>query len=129
MKQLFGIIFTLVFLNACSESFKTVDAKAFNNKIANRTDITTPEELVKLYYADPERSVPAKISIHTSKLKEDSYVITLIDEGLEDDSQSAEKIIMLARQTGETWVVIQIKKNWKYEDGRGHTNWGTKPCN
>ena len=115
-------------MTSCSESFKTIDTKAFNEKIASRTDIKTPEELIKIYYDYPANEGNPKLTVNSKELSDKSVEITLIHEGLEDDSQSGEKIVMTAKLTGQTWTVIEIKKNWKCWDGRGHTSWGTTPC-
>jgi hypothetical protein len=127
MKYLFWLFITLPFLSACSESFKTLDEKTFNAKIAERSDINSPEELIKLYYNYPE--VEQKISIQVKDLPDNRFETTLIHEGIEDDSQFGEKIIMLAERKGKTWNVIEIKQNWKCWDSRGDGNWGIVPCN
>ncbi|CAN5327384.1 hypothetical protein BH09BAC5_BH09BAC5_19770 [soil metagenome] len=129
MRQKFGLILILTFLASCSESFNILDIKTFNDKIASRTDIKTPEELINIYYDYPAGEGNPKLTIQTRDLGDNRVEITLIHEGLEDDSQSGEKIVMTAKQIGQTWTVIEIKENWKCWDGRGHTSWGTTPCN
>ena len=116
-------------MTSCSESFNKLDAKAFNEKIANRTDIKTPEELIKIYYVYPASEGNPKLTINTKDLGDNRIEITSIHEGLEDDSQSGEKIVMTAKKNDQNWTVIEIKENWKCWDGRGHTSWGTTPCN
>ena len=127
--RLFGLLILLSCLTSCSESFQTVDPKKFNEKIADRTDIKTPEELITLYYDWPESEGKPKLTIRANKSGDSNYEITLIHEGLQDDSQSGEKIVMKAKLNGPTWIVTEIKKNWKCWDGRGHSGWGTDPCN
>jgi hypothetical protein len=129
MRQLFGLIITLSLLTSCSESFNSPDTKAFNDKISSRTDIKTPEELIRIYYDYPANESTPKLTISTKDVSDNNVEITLIHEGLEDDSQSGVKIVMTAKQTKETWTVLQIRENWKCWDGRGHTSWGTTPCN
>jgi len=119
----------LTFLASCSEAFKTIDAKKFNEKIATRTDIKTPQELIKLYYDYSESAGNPKLTIEAKDLGNNSFEIILIQEGFEDDSQSSQKIVMTAKQTGLTWIVKEIKENWKCWDGRGQTSWGIRPCN
>ena len=128
MRQLFGLIITLTLLTSCSESFNKLDTKAFNEKIARRTDIKTPDELIRIYYAYSASEVNPKLTINSKGLSDKSVVITLIHEGFEDDAQSGEKIVMTAKLTGLTWTVLEIKENWKCWDGKGHTSWGTTPC-
>jgi hypothetical protein len=109
MKFLFTIL-SLTFLLSCSESYKLLDPKAFNEQIVTRTDIRTPEALIMFYYNYPEEEGPQNIMIESGKLNDNSYEITLVHEGIGDDSQAAEKIIMKAELNGQTWRVIEIKK-------------------
>jgi len=128
--KLFIVLIPLVSIfGSCSESFNILDAKTFNEQIANRTDIKTPDELIKLYYNyKPEKEGKQKLLIQTIHLGENKYKVTLIHEGLLDDSMSSIKIVMIVKQTGLTWIVIEIKENWKCWKDRGHTNWGTALC-
>jgi hypothetical protein len=128
MRQISGIVVILAFLISCSASFRKLDCHKFNEKIRSRTDIATPEELIKLYYNYPESEGTPKLSVQTVDLGKGNFEITLIHEGLEDDSQSAEKIVMTAHLKGQVWTVNEIEESWKCWDGRGHTNWGTSPC-
>ncbi len=129
MKQIFGLIIILICLTSCSELFKTIDPKTFNEKIADRTDIKTPEQLIRLYYNYPENEGHPILTIKVNKSENGNFDIILTSEGLEDDSLSGEKIVMKAKLNGQKWVVIEIKKNWKCLNGRGHASWGTKRCN
>jgi len=128
MRLLFGLTITLTLLTSCSESFKTIDTKAFNSKIASRTDIKTPEDLIKIYYDSPANEGTSKLTISTKELRDNHFEITLIHEINGDDSQSGIKIIMTAKQAGKTWIVSEIKANWKCWETRGHTSWDTTLC-
>ncbi len=136
MKKTVILLSVLVLAISCcgKESFNILDTKEFNDKIANRTDIKTPDELIKLYYNYDDLEMfyhqegKQSVTIRVVSLRENRYEITLIHEGLLDDSQSGEKIVMTAKQTGASWTVTEIKKNWKCWAGRGHTNWGTELC-
>jgi hypothetical protein len=128
MKQLIISILILVFAGSCSESFVQLDPQKFNEKIAGRTDIKTPKDLILEYYDNPD-SEGSETTVETVELSDNKYEITLIREGLGDDSQFAEKIVMKAKQKEQQWNVIEIKWNWKCMTGRGHTSWGTETCN
>ncbi|MFM2386944.1 MAG: hypothetical protein RL660_1701 [Bacteroidota bacterium] len=128
-RKLFIVLISLTFFASCSESFKRIDPTSFNEKIKNATNIKTPEELVKIFYNYPATEKVPKLTTYAKKLGDSTYEITLVHEGLEDDSQSGEKIVMKAKQDGQTWVVIEIRKNWKCWEGRGQKNWETIPCN
>jgi hypothetical protein len=129
MKRLVIILIFLALLTSCSESFKIIDPTKFNEKINSRTDIKTSTDLITLYYDYPKSEGTPTLSITSDKIGGNSYEITLIHEGLEDDSQSGVKIVMKAKLNGQVWSVTEIKKNWKCWDGRGHVTWGTVPCN
>lgn len=121
---LFSLLFT-----SCSEKFEYVDSLKFNNSIANRTDIETAEELIGLYYGFPENEGTQNISIETKKLELGKIQVTLVHDEMKDDSIKALKIVMIVKQIDQSWTVIEIKKNWKCWEGRGHTNWGAEYCN
>ena len=126
MKRLFFI--GLLFLSACEESFEHVDPTIFNNSISERSDIVTSEDLVNAYYHPTLGEGNPSLTIETKPYKGDMVLITLIHDGLLDDSIKALKIIMIAKKESGTWTVIEIKKNWKCREGRGHVNWGSDLC-
>lgn len=128
MTRIFRLIFFIFLLSSCSESFKTLDQKAFNQQIAGRTDIKTPEELIKLYFNWPPNEGTPQVSVETENLGDNKFKITLIHSHMDDDSEAAEKIVMTAHLTGLIWTVDELKMNWKCWDDRGHTSWGTGAC-
>jgi len=131
MKKTVLIILSVLVLltSSCGqESFNILDTKEFNDKIADRTDIDSPEELIEIFYDHSEVDDNSTITINTIDLGENIYEITLIHEGLPDDSVAGRKIVMTAELTGTTWIVTEIKENWKCWEGRGSAKWGTKLC-
>jgi len=116
-------------LTSCSEKFEYVDSTKFNNSIASRSDIETAEELILFYYGYSESEGTPNISVETKELKLGKIQVTLVHDDMKDDSMRAVKIVMIVKQTDQSWTVIEIKKNWKCWEGRGHTNWGTEYCN
>ena len=130
MKELLIVALIAIFMTSCSESFENVDSTEFNNSIAARTDIETAQELITLYYGYPEESEgETNISIEAKELGSGKIQVTLVHDKLKDDSLQALKIVMIAKQKGQSWTVLEIKKNWKCWEGRGNTNWGTEYCN
>jgi len=129
MKYFFIAIFSSILLTACSEQFKTLDTKAFNEIIVGRTDIKTAEDLIKMYYDYPAEEGQPHLNISTTILADSIVEITLIHEGLEDDSQLGEKSVMQAKLINQSWQVLSIKENWRCRDGFGWSSWGTTPCN
>jgi len=125
-----ALILCAAIFSSCIESFKTLETKSFNEKIADRTDIETPEKLIKLYYnydCSHDEGNPT-ITTRVRTLGKNTYQITLIHDGLTDDSLAGIKFVMTAQRTGATWVVTEIKTNWKCWVDRGHPYWGTGRC-
>ena len=129
MKGILIVGLVTVFMTSCSESFDNIDSTEFNESIATRTDIKTAEELIMLYYGSPESEGVPDISIQTMELEFGKIQVTMVHDKLMDDSMRAVKIIMTVEQKDQSWIVLEIKKNWKCWEGRGHTNWGTEYCN
>lgn len=128
MRNFLSII--LITLNlACSESWKTIPATEFNKTIAGRIDIKTAEDVAKLFYAYPENEGNPSVQISKKALGKRTFEVQLIHDNQEDDSQRAEKIILVIEKIGLSWKVLEIKTNWKCRDGRGHTDWGIEYCN
>ncbi len=111
-----------------AEMFQEVDPADFNARIANEK-IGTVEEVVEMYYPiEPAEGEGPQVSMHSETMEDGSHVVTLINEGVMDDSIAAEKIVMTATEMDLHWTVTSIKKNWKCREGRGHTDWGTEYC-
>lgn len=113
---------------SCTESFKIIDVKKFNKKIAKRVDINSPEELIKLYYNYPASEGTPNLDIQTKQLEGSRVEITLIHSGLNDDSQSAVKLVMTADRIGQRWTFIELKENWRCWSDNNQTSWGTTLC-
>ena len=126
--RMFCILFYLVLFSACSEQFKTEDPTEFNNKIANRTDIISAEELIKIYYNYPAEEGDPKLEISSKEISDGRIEVQLIDDFQQDDSVKATKIIMTVGLEKGIWHVYFIKTNFKCYEGRGHTDWGTEWC-
>ena len=128
MKKLFLIILPLLLCASCAEPFKEINPSEFNAKIALRTDIKSPEDLVLLYFDYPENEAKPELQITTKSLQNDSFEVTLIHTKLEDDSMEGEKIILTAKLSKQQWIVTEIKRNWRCWKDRGHISWGIESC-
>jgi len=118
----------LLLLPACVESFDQVDPRKFNQTLSGIGDLKTAEEVIELYYAYPPEEGDPKLSIEKWEMEDGVYEVVLIHDGQQDDSQRATKIVMKMKKRGEIWQVLEIRKNRKCWEGRGHTNWGTAYC-
>jgi hypothetical protein len=124
MKELM-LLFLLLFLASFSA---TVDSTEFNSQIASHTDINSPEELIKLYYGPYEVEGNSKLTITTKTSDDNKFEITLIHNGIGDDSVSDIRIVMTAQRSKQTWTVLSIQKSWKCHDGRGYSYWAATKC-
>jgi hypothetical protein len=129
MKRYFLFVPLALFFASCGEPYKSIDPKEFNDMISKRTDIRTPSALIHLYYPTINDGVEPTTSIETKSLGGGEFEIIMVSEHLGDDSQQAEKIIMMAHDNGNTWTVNEIRLSWKCYEGRGSTNWNATPCN
>jgi len=127
-RLLIGLFVVLAALTSCSESFKAIDPIAFNQKIAGRDDIISPEQLITEFYDYPESEGKPQLTITTTELGDGHFEITLIHLGLDDDSQSGQKIVMSAQHKEGRWTVLEIKENWKCWESWSFNDWGTTPC-
>lgn len=125
MKTFLAIFLTLFLIGSCTTS---LDTKAFNQQIEKRTDIDSPEELIKLYYGPYEVEGNSKLTITTKTSGDNKFDITLIHNGIADDSVSDIRIVMTAKKNNKTWSVLSIHKSWKCHEGRGHGYWGGAKC-
>lgn len=127
MKKIFILLFSILLIS-CNESFEKIDTEMINKEIANYTEIETPEQLILFYYNYPKNEGKPNLKITNRKLANQVYEITLIHDFMQDDSQKAEKVIMIAEKISFKWHVKSIKRNWKCHYGRGNTDWGTDVC-
>ena len=123
------LIILLFIVAGCSSKYEIVSHDSFNKKIKDNLRIQTAEALIKEYYNFPDDEEIRNMTIQTKELGDHRYQITLIHDRLEDDSQRAIKIVMIAEKVGRSWQVQKIKKSYKCWEGRGHTNWNYKFCN
>lgn len=127
MRKLFFI--GLLLLNSCDEAFQNIDPTEFNDLLSERSDIETGEALMKAYYNPTLGEGKPVLTIESLPYKKDMLIITLIHDGLLDDSMRAMKIILIAKKEQAYWKVLEIKKNWKCRVDRGHEDWGIELCN
>ncbi len=129
MKRIVTIWLLTILITSCQEDFQRIDPSEFNNAIAMRSDISSAKQLVEIYYDYPKNEGTPNLTIEEKKLSDENIEVTLIHDGLEDDSQRAIKIVLTAQLKNNKWTVLEIKKNHKCWEGRGHTSWGTEWCN
>ncbi len=131
MKTPFPLIFLLFLTLSCqqkAEEFVEMDPSRFNVSLKARTDISTPEQVMEMFYDYSPKQGAKGIKITSKDLGSDSYRITLIHDPVQAGNQIAWKLIMHADRSKGHWRATQIQKNWKCEKGKGHRGWGIGKC-
>lgn len=118
----------LFLLNSCKESYHNGDVDLFNRRIADLTDATTPEELIKYYYSYSKITGHLNITTDADNTFGGKYEITLIAEVNDRGSVCEDKVEMVAELVDQKWIVYEIRENWRCCDGKGHTSWGIERC-
>ena len=113
-----------------SETFLQIDQSVIDSlnrklqiaKIANAEDIPA---LYKPKQTETEGNYTYTISSH--KLNDSTTELTLIESGLADDAVKGIKTILVVRNKGNQYNIIEMKEN--YQCYRGHSNWSAEKCN
>ena len=121
-------LFLAIFIS-CGEDVIEEPEEPINKVLQSRKDIKSAKEVMLVYYEFMWPGTDNDFTIEEEKLPRDRTKVTLIRDNIKDDSMKGEKIMMLVKHDGEKWKVITIERNWKCYKGRGHTEWGTEPCN
>ncbi|MCC9042871.1 hypothetical protein LNQ81_09300 [Myroides sp. M-43] len=56
------------------------------------------------------------------------YTLTLLEDGINDDSKKALKVIMTVEKKKDNYKVISIKESYQCWKNRGHQDWGADYC-
>jgi len=156
-KQIIITVVFFVFFSSCknnnenSEKIKTNVATPVVNekKVANdleykMIDTSVIEALNKSILENKIKDVKAILSFYRPKNNEaegdysysisskaidnKSKELTLIEDGIMDDSQKGLKIIMVVENENNSYRVNSIKESYKCWTGRGHENWSAELC-
>lgn len=113
-----------------SEKTKELDVAELNNKLAKENKNLSAKEVMKLYYPQKVETTEGneRITMSEKVINNGNAVVTLIHDNLLDDSVKGEKYQMVLKRTGDRWLVVSLKKNWKCWKSRGHINWGIDIC-
>jgi len=115
-------------LYSCSNDLQQLDTRNVNEWLSTRSDIENAEDLIREYYGDIPEEGNSSVSVERTDLIGSRTQVTLLHDGLLDDSQKAVQLIMAVQKRGQKWEVLEMQKNWKCHPGRGHTEWGIEPC-
>ena len=107
--------------------FENIDFSKFNIKLSQKTEKMTPKEVMQLYYPHKKGDEGNEQIILSEKiLNNKNTEVTLIHEGLLDDSIRGYQYKMILKKKKDHWKVASLKKNWKCY--RGHSYWGIELC-
>jgi len=113
------------------ESFNVVDVATIaqlNQKIVDQ-NLKTGEEIMRAYNSEKSADEGNYTYTVTEKnVDEKTLEVTLIEDGILDDSVAGQKVVMTLKKTNGTFKVVLIKKNYKCWQGRGHQNWSAELC-
>jgi len=101
------------------------------NEAIQRKKLTSAEEIMR-FYAPEDKEAEGKYSYDITVLQmADSALtlVTLVEDGINDDSMRAKKVVMTIKVENGQNQVMQIKQSYQCWEGRGHTNWNSAYCN
>jgi hypothetical protein len=67
-------------------------------------------------------------TITKKNIDNDIVEVTLIEDGLLDDSKAGRKTLMTVKKENNILKVVSIKENYKCYKNRGHENWDAELC-
>lgn len=105
------------------EEIETLNEKVLKEKIK------MPEDIVKFHRPKSEQT-EGNYSYKITRRIDDKLRIelTLIEEGLLDDSQKSRKSIYTMNMKDNRLIVIGLKEQYKCQKGRGQEQWGAELC-
>jgi hypothetical protein len=113
---------------AAVETFNTIEAAAVDalNKTIMAKKLSKNEDIMNAYAPKSnETEGNYTYTVTENKVDENTREITLVEDGLLDDSKAGRKLVMTVDKTNK---VLSIKENHKCYAGRGHETWGTENC-
>ncbi|MGS4345257.1 hypothetical protein ACKUSY_06530 [Myroides odoratus] len=112
------------------EQIKQEEVEKLNASIT-REKLSNVEDIMR-YYApeDKEAEGPYTYDITVLQMADSALtLVTLIEDGINDDSIRAKKVVMTIKEKEGAYQVVQIKQSYQCWEGRGHTSWNSSYCN
>ncbi|MBW4890364.1 hypothetical protein KXQ82_11575 [Mucilaginibacter sp. HMF5004] len=103
------------------KSYRNVDPAKLNKTIRFAKHIETPRDLIAAY-----DSILAERGEITATQNNNIYKIEAARDVHDDDELAGEKILMTAINQNHLWKVLEIRYSIKFQEGYGHTDWGTE---
>ena len=113
---------TTALLTACgSTKTKTVSVSATTN--------SSPTELALAHiHAGDTQAVRVSTSAQSSPEGGGPTTVTVLQQGLADDSVAAVKNVLRYQPQGEGWRLVSSERTQKCQPGRGHQSFATSDC-
>ncbi|MGG5577021.1 hypothetical protein ACPDHL_06705 [Myroides sp. C15-4] len=101
------------------------------NEAVQREKLTSVEDIMR-FYAPEDKGAEGKYTYDMTVLQmsnSTTTLVTLIEDGMNDDSIRAKKVVMNISEKDGKLVVTKIKQSYKCWEGRGHSDWNSSYCN
>lgn len=108
-----------------NEEFEILEVDAFNEFLASERPYIKSEVMLLFYPGEIE---PPKddeeVDVKEEILDNGNTLITLIHYNLVDDSIMGYKYLLEMKKKNDKWMLVSAKRNWKFHEGKGPTQWG-----
>ena len=120
-------------IHSAIEEFELMPQETLDklNEAIKREKLASEEDIIR-FYAPEDREAEGKYTYDISILKmanTSSTLITLIEDGINDDSMKAKKVVMTINSKDGQLTVSKIKQSYQCWEGRGHADWNSSYCN
>ncbi|WP_158962658.1 hypothetical protein [Myroides fluvii] len=119
-------------INSAIEEYELISQETVDklNEAIQQKKSTSVEEIMQ-FYAPEDKAAEGKYTYNISVLQMSNSaltLVTLVEDGINDDSIRAKKVVMTIKEKDGTKQVTQIKQSYQCWEGRGHTNWNSSYC-
>lgn len=113
-----------------NEKFEIINTNQLTKKLNQSNKNISAQEVMTLYYPTEIETKEGNEVIEMTEAvgANGNTTVTLIHDNLLDDSVKGIKYILELKKAHNEWMIISLKKNWKCQNSRGHTDWGIENC-
>ena len=131
MRKILIIVLTTVFFASCEEeTYDTLDSAPFNNYLKEPSSLPGERELAATYYYDfLGNASPAMGRESITNWGQGGKNFTSIKTKQRDDSIDEVKYTIVYTSENGQYNILEIRKSWTCQQGRGHTRFGNGLCN
>ena len=77
---------------------------------------------------DPAALAHEYTRAHDGDVSVDGTRVTVVRDGLEDDSVRAERFTLQLAREGDVWALVSARRDQRCQEGRGHQQFGPELC-